>query len=402
MIEKKNALTVTHLTKVFKLPHDKQASIKGSIINVVRGTSKTYEKQKVLENISFEVNEGEFYGIVGRNGSGKSTLLKILAGIYTPTSGKVVINGQLTPFIELGVGFNQELTGRENVFLNGALLGFTRKEMAAMYDKIVAFAELERFMDQKLKNYSSGMQVRLAFSIAIQAKGNILLIDEVLAVGDTAFQKKCYAVFQALKREGRTVVFVTLSLGDVERFCDRVLVLDKGKQIGVYEPHEARVKYEKMNQPAESDVAGKDQQSRWGDGPVVIDKVEVKSQNVPLKRAIKPNSPLDIIIHLRTTRPLKAHEEKITVGMNIFSEDGHNLFGPNTSEYAVKATTKQLSLHIPKLNLNKGQYFLTFAIFDEKSIENYDHLDRTVTFFVDVDNSYYGSVDFDHSWSIDN
>lgn len=273
--------------------------------------------------------------------------------------------------------------------------------MAAMYDEIVAFAELERFMDQKLKNYSSGMQVRLAFSIAIQAKGNILLIDEVLAVGDTAFQKKCYAVFQALKREGRTVVFVTHSMGDVERFCDRVLVLDKGTQIGVYEPHEARVIYEKMNQPAEADAAGEGQKSRWGSGPVVVDKVEVKSDNKPLKRSVKPNAPLDITIHLKTTRPLKSHEKNITVGMNIFSEDGHNLFGPNTNEYTVKATTKQLSLHIPKLNLNKGQYFLTFAIFDEKSIENYDHLDRTVTFFVDVDNTYYGSVDFDHSWSID-
>lgn len=402
MIEKKNALTVTHLTKVFKLPHDKQASIKGSIINVVRGTSKTYEKQKVLDNISFEVNEGEFYGIVGRNGSGKSTLLKILAGIYTPTSGKVVINGQLTPFIELGVGFNQELTGRENVFLNGALLGFTRKEMATMYDKIVAFAELERFMDQKLKNYSSGMQVRLAFSIAIQAKGNILLIDEVLAVGDTAFQKKCYAVFQSLKREGRTVVFVTHSMGDVERFCDRVLVLDKGKQIGIYEPHEARVKYEKMNQSSDSNHVGGSHLSRWGDGPVIIDKVEVSSQNVPIKRYVKSNAPLDIKLYLKTTRPLQSHEKNITVGMNIFSEDGHNLFGPNTTEHTVSATTKQLSLHISKLNLNKGRYFLTFAVFDERSIQNYDHLDRSVEFYVDAENSYYGSVDFPHKWSIDN
>src|SRR5690606_31573026 len=154
---------------------------------------RTYEKQQVLKNISFEIKKGEFVGIVGRNGSGKSTLLKLLAGIYSPDKGSIEVNGKLVPFIELGVGFNPELTGRENVFLNGALLGFNRKEMQAMYKDIVEFAELERFMDQKLKNYSSGMQVRLAFSIAIRAQSDILLIDEVLAVGDAAFQQKCYA-----------------------------------------------------------------------------------------------------------------------------------------------------------------------------------------------------------------
>src|SRR5690606_7141480 len=153
---------------------------------------RKYEKQQVLKDINFEIKKGEFFGIVGRNGSGKSTLLKLLAGIYSPDSGHVQVNGKLVPFIELGVGFNPELTGRENVFLNGALLGFNRKEMESMYEEIVEFAELERFMDQKLKNYSSGMQVRLAFSIAIRAKADILVLDEVLAVGDEAFQKKCY------------------------------------------------------------------------------------------------------------------------------------------------------------------------------------------------------------------
>lgn len=223
------AIKVDHLSKAFKLPHEKSSSVKGALINGFRGGKKTYEKQQVLHNVSFEIKKGEFFGITGRNGSGKSTMLKLLAGIYTPDSGSVQVNGRLTPFIELGVGFNPELTGRENVFLNGALLGFNRKEMLAMYDDIVAFAELEKFMDQKLKNYSSGMQVRLAFSIAIRAESDILLIDEVLAVGDVNFQNKCITVFEEIKRRGTTVVFVSHDMESVRRFCDRVILMENGK-----------------------------------------------------------------------------------------------------------------------------------------------------------------------------
>jgi len=202
------AVKVEHVSKTFKLPHDKATSLKSGLINVLK-KRRGYEMQHALKDINFEVKKGEFYGIVGRNGGGKSTLLKIISSIYAPTKGGVTVNGKLTPFIELGVGFNPELSGRENVFLNGALLGFNRKEMAAMYNDIVSFAELERFMDQKLKNYSSGMQVRLAFSIAIRAESDILVMDEVLAVGDAAFQKKCFDVFRKLKKEGRTIILVT-------------------------------------------------------------------------------------------------------------------------------------------------------------------------------------------------
>ena len=193
--ENQIAIKVEAVGKTFRLPHEKTSSIKSALISGWR-KSRSYEKQHALEDISFEIKKGEFFGIVGRNGSGKSTLLKLLAGIYSPSKGSIQINGTLTPFIELGVGFNPELTGRENVFLNGALLGFNRKRMQTMYSDIVKFAELERFMDQKLKNYSSGMQVRLAFSIAIRAESDILLIDEVLAVGDSAFQQKCYNYFR--------------------------------------------------------------------------------------------------------------------------------------------------------------------------------------------------------------
>ena len=189
-IDKKPVIEVKNISKHFKLPHERKNSLKQHFVGLF-SKKLGYEKFEALKNINFTVNEGDFFGIVGRNGSGKSTLLKIISGIYQPNSGSVKIHGTLTPFIELGIGFNPELTGRENVYLNGSILGLTKKEIDSLYSEIVEFAELERFMDQKLKNYSSGMQVRLAFSIAIRAQNDILLLDEVFAVGDANFQMKC-------------------------------------------------------------------------------------------------------------------------------------------------------------------------------------------------------------------
>ena len=221
------AVSVKGLQKSFSLPTERAWGLKQALFNRLKGIKGSKQLQ-VLKGIDFQVKKGEFVGIVGRNGSGKSTLLKILAGVYYPEKGNVIINGNLIPFIELGVGFNPELTGRENVFLNGALLGFSNNEMEAMYDDIVKFAELGDFMDQKLKNYSSGMQVRLAFSIAIRAKGDILLLDEVLAVGDAAFQEKCSDYFASLRKK-QTVILVTHSMENVEKFCDRAILIENGK-----------------------------------------------------------------------------------------------------------------------------------------------------------------------------
>ena len=223
-----NAIEVKNLSKGFILPTERAWGLKQAIFNRLRGV-KGYKEQKVLKNIDFSVKKGEFLGIVGRNGSGKSTLLKILSGIYYPEKGSVTVNGSLVPFIELGVGFNPELTGRENVYLNGALLGFSNEEMDKMYDDIWKFAELENFQDQKLKNYSSGMQVRLAFSIAIRAKGDILVLDEVLAVGDAECQQKCNDYFASLKNQKQTIILVTHDMTSVEKFCDRAIMIENGK-----------------------------------------------------------------------------------------------------------------------------------------------------------------------------
>lgn len=241
------AVSIKNVKKRFDLPHEKEDSLKLKVISKLGGKSNNgYSEYKALNDISFDIKKGEFIGILGRNGAGKSTLLKIIAEIYQPTSGSIKVNGKLVPFIELGVGFNSNLSGRDNVYLNGAMLGFTRKEIDAMYDDIVAFAELEKFMDQKLKNYSSGMQVRLAFSVAIKANADILLLDEVLAVGDASFQKKCYDYFDSLKEDKKTIIFVTHNMGAVRQYCTRAVLIEGGKVVADGSPNEVSVKYEEL------------------------------------------------------------------------------------------------------------------------------------------------------------
>jgi ABC-2 type transport system ATP-binding protein len=236
------AIIVSSVSKDFLLPHLRQTTIKSRVLSLFR-RSHTMEVQHVLHEVSFAVQRGEFFGIVGRNGSGKSTLMKIIASIYPPSSGEVSVFGRIVPFIELGVGFNPELSGRENVYLNGALLGFSVRQVEAMYDDIVSFAELENSMDQKLKNYSSGMQVRIAFSLATRAQADILLVDEVLAVGDAAFRQKCFDHFQALKQVGKTIVFVTHDMNSVRQFCDRVILIEGGRIVAEGAAEEIAAKY---------------------------------------------------------------------------------------------------------------------------------------------------------------
>lgn len=242
MTEKKIAVKVDHVSKFFKLPVESTQSLRTALVNRFKGI-KGYKEQHVLKDIDFEVEEGDFFGIVGRNGSGKSTLLKIISKIYVPEQGTVTVNGKMVSFIELGVGFNPELTGRENVYMNGAMLGFTTAEVDAMYDEIVEFAELEDFMNQKLKNYSSGMQVRLAFSVAIKAQGDVLILDEVLAVGDEAFQRKCNDYFMERKKSGKTTILVTHDMGAVKKYCNKAILIENGYIKAKGEPRDVANQY---------------------------------------------------------------------------------------------------------------------------------------------------------------
>lgn len=219
------------VNKIFIIPHEQRDTLKESFLNIWK--KRTYEKFRALDDISLTIQKGDFVGIVGKNGSGKSTLLKILARIYQPNNGTVKVVGEVAPFLELGIGFQPELTARENIFVNGSLLGLTRHQIQTKFKKIIEFAEIENFLDLKIKNFSSGMRARLAFAIAKEADSDIYLCDEVLAVGDEQFQKKCLEVFSEWKREGKTIVFVSHNSSLIQTFCTKAVLLDKGKVISI-------------------------------------------------------------------------------------------------------------------------------------------------------------------------
>lgn len=378
------AIRVSHVSKNFKLPHEQQNSLKGRLINFKK---RGFEVQHALEDISFEVKKGEFFGIVGRNGSGKSTLLKLLAGIYTPDSGNIQVNGKLTPFIELGVGFNPELSGRDNVFLNGALLGFNRKEMDAMYDDIVKFAELERFMDQKLKNYSSGMQVRLAFSIAIRANTDILVLDEVLAVGDAAFQQKCFDYFMDLKQQHKTVVLVTHDMSAVRQYCDRAVMLEKSKIQHEGKPDFIAQEYQQLfirdheTEIAKAHAEGGD---RWGEGDVHTDKV----------KAVLTKDELTISLEFTATKALNSP----IYGFTIYGPDGTNILESNSSRLkremsSLKAGEKEsLQWVVPNI-FGSGKYTISVASCDKSMTRFYEWYNNAASFTVRKEFATAGLVD---------
>lgn len=318
-----HAIVVSHVSKNFALPHEQKRSVKSSFVGLFR-SNHDVEVQHALQNIDFAIKKGEFFGIVGRNGSGKSTLLKILAGIYRPTKGQVQTHGKLVPFIELGVGFNPELTGRDNVYLNGALLGFSKQEVDEQYNDIVQFAELERFMDQKLKNYSSGMQVRLAFSLAIRAKAEILLIDEVLAVGDADFQRKCFNYFRQLKKSVTTVVFVSHDMNAVVEYCDRAALIDRSQLVEVGDPEKIAEAYNRL---FDSSTDGKqyiDEGSnlRWGD---LAAEIVSCSTNKDTYHATDEAVSLEV-----TVRGIQPIEHNIAIGFLIKNSAGSSILGTNT------------------------------------------------------------------------
>lgn len=389
-----DAITVTNLRKEFILPQHRNSSIKQVVVNISRKNGKV--TQTVLNGVSFDVQKGDFFGIVGRNGSGKSTLLKILAGVYSPTEGSVTMNGKLTPFIELGVGFNPELSGRDNVFLNGALLGFDRKEMAAMYDDIVEFAELEQFMDQKLKNYSSGMQVRLAFSIAIKAKNDILIFDEVLAVGDEAFQQKCINVFETYKRQKQTVVLVTHDMGMVKKFCNRAMLISDGEIVEIGNPQSVAATYSRLNEPEIDKSMEKD-----GDrvnGARYLTARTLTTDGKPKSRFGQGDH---LVAEVKWPGLDAARIE--SVGVNIFKRSGEHITGINTrfSEHAANWKEKgQISIDF-KLDMTPGEYFLLVEAFEVegKAVDALLEGPRFVVSKADI--KWSGLVELPHAWKED-
>lgn len=348
--------------------HKEKTSIKSTIVNVFKGKeAKQKDDFQVLKDISFEVKKGDFFGIVGRNGSGKSTLLKIISEIYKPTSGNVTVNGSLVPFIELGVGFNPELTGRENVFLNGALLGFSRKEMEEKYDEIVAFAELEEYMDEKLKNYSSGMQVRLAFSVAIRADADILVLDEVLAVGDEAFQKKCEDYFYSLKRRNKTVILVTHSMEAVRGFCNKAILINKGHVVASGNPDKVASQYSEIFQKEQ--VAELEKQASSGE---FSSNESTYIQNAVVLSELKVTNVIGFKKEIKLQIDVQSDQkyDNVTMGVHVVHQSGQVISAITTKTFGDQTEIKK-GLNIFEFDIqnifSEGSYTLNVALKDKET-----------------------------------
>lgn len=394
------AIQVKNVSKSFKIPHEKNMSLKGAALNLFR--NKSYTEYHAAKGISFEVKRGEFLGIIGRNGCGKSTMLKMLAGIYVPDGGKIKINGSLSPFLELGVGFNPELSARDNVYLNGTILGMSRKQIDEIFDKVIEFAELEEFVDMKLKNFSSGMQVRLAFSVAINAHADILLIDEVLAVGDVNFQKKCFEVFKEFKKQGKTIVFVSHAMNSVRSFCDRVLVFDGGDKVFDGETERGIALYTKLNFEKNSGpVVEADEKEEIGNLGAVIQDFRVFNSNKKKTKILESGGEFTIEMDVLAKKTV----ENPTFGIMFRSEPDEDLFGINTfhSKNPLKSEKMNKGEKITvtftsRMPLNTGSYLLSLAVSDQEFSETYEllHLlNNTAKIEVINPSDYWGVVNED-------
>jgi ABC-type polysaccharide/polyol phosphate transport system ATPase subunit len=338
------ALAAQGLHKRFKIPEERSHTLKERALHPLRRSR--HEELHALKDISFAIEPGEFFGIVGRNGSGKSTLLKCLAGIYRADQGNIWCNGRISTFIELGVGFNPDLAAYDNVALNGIMLGLSPREARARYERVIEFAELEDFQDLKLKNYSSGMHVRLAFSVAIQVDADILLIDEVLAVGDAAFQQKCFDVFNRMREQGQTIVFVTHDMGAVTRFCHRAMLLERGEAVEIGDPREVADRYLEIAFGRKLGYEDPDVGSaRMGDGTARVNEVWLGDKRDE-ERAVAPQAePLTLKVLVKfmtdvqdpavTLTLLNEHRQPVVVATT--AEEHEHSGGFQADEWAVFA-----------------------------------------------------------------
>ena len=406
-----SAISVRNVTKRFRIPMDRSTTLKYRVSHPI--STSRYRELLAVDDVSFEVSAGQFLGIIGANGSGKSTLLKILAGIYRATRGSVVLNGPVSPFLELGVGFNPELTARENVLVNGAILGLSRPELKRRMDGILHFAELEQFADAKLKNFSSGQQVRLAFTVAIQADAAILLMDEVLAVGDARFQTKCFEVFARYKREGKTVVLVTHDLTGVEMHCDRALLIDSGRVVTEGAPADVTGVYRRRAgeesglddvEPlaeGETDGSGSDLTiQRWGTDAVRFRKVVLDGGTGERGRHFETGSPMRLHLELEGREPVS----DLVVGVMVRRTDGTVIGGTNTQleRFRVPELAAgdrfSLSYAIDQLGLMDGMYLLDIAATSGLTSVHYDWVRNAARFSVTDVAGRTGLVQLGGAW----
>lgn len=406
--KKEVAIKVENVSKTFRIPHEKIDSVRSAFVSALK--QRTFEEFKALDNVSFEIKKGEFFGIIGRNGGGKSTLLKILAGIYRPDKGKIKINGKISPFLELGIGFNPELSGRDNIYLNATVLGLSKKQIDEKFDDIVAFSELERFIDQKLKNYSSGMQVRLAFSVSIHANRDILLMDEVLAVGDNNFQSKCLEEFSKYRDLGKTVVLVSHDISTIQKYCDRAMLLRKGKIKIIGDPEIVGNKYIFQNMSDEEKRILKKEKNKKKKNKkkykkeISIESVNLFDKNGNKKNTFRTEDDIEIRIVINFAKMTKA--KKIDVGVGLYElADRKHIFGCTTYgdnyNYVFKKGDNVVSLIYKKNPLLEGSYYINVACVDKSSKKILDVKERVCEFKMYSSLKNYndkGVVALEHKW----
>ncbi len=396
------AISVKNISKTFRIPHEKMSSLRGTAVNLFR--SGGYEEFKALDDVSFEVKKGEFFGIIGRNGSGKSTLLKILANIYQPDKGKIKIDGMVSPFLELGIGFNPELSGRDNVYLNATVLGMTKRQIDEKFNSIMQFSELERFIDQKLKNYSSGMSVRLAFSVAIHANRDILLMDEVLAVGDSNFQQKCLEEFNKYKKKGKTVILVSHDILTIQQYCSRALVLKDGGVDFIGNAEDAGSFYINQNIKDEEVRLKRDDFGEIvsnDNKKVEIQGVEFFDKNGSPKKVFKTGDDIRVRIKYRA----KEEIENPVFGIAIYTQEGIHITGPNTqtSGYEISKINGNglIDFVIANNFLLENSYKLTVNVYRKECAVPYDFKDKKYEFKITNNiKNQFGNVVVDHYWEI--
>jgi len=374
-----DVITVSEVSKRYRLYHERNQSLK---IWMMRGRRAAFEEFWALRDVSLEIEEGKTFGLIGENGSGKSTLLKCIAKILRPDSGRISVTGKVSALLELGAGFHPELSGRENVYLNGSILGLGKRDLDRIFDDIVGFAGLERFIDQPVKNYSSGMYIRLGFSVAINVDPDILLIDEILAVGDEQFQRKCNEKFAQFKDEGRTVVLVSHSLGSVRNMCDRVALLDHGrlKELGpASEVIDAYLGGVHTDRPATEGEVG----TRWGSGEAVIERVELLGPTGMPVSWVKTGDQATIRLHYAARVPVERPVFKVIVSR----VDGLEISGPNTRDGGAVPDRIEgegyVDLTIDHFPLLPGTYDLTPSIQDYSCLHEYDVRHRSFRFDVE-------------------
>lgn len=371
------AVVVSDLWKNFRLYHERNQHLKAAIL---RGRRARYEEFWALKGLSFEVPTGTTFGVIGSNGSGKSTLLKCLAGILTPDKGSVKIRGRVSALLELGAGFHPELSGRENVFLNGAILGLTRKEITDRFDDIVEFAGLEHFIDTPVKNYSSGMFVRLGFAVAAHVEPEVLLIDEVLSVGDENFQRKSAERIEQFRRDGRTIVFVSHGLAQVEQLCENVAWIDRGELRTIGPAGDVISAYQ--GQSHEATRVDGDIGQRWGSGEICI--MEVNLLDAAGNPTSVPTSmdPMTISMALEANVPV----QDVVVTARIDTLAGHPVWGSSTRRngrlLGLIDGAARVDIEFPRLPLLEGVYDLSVAITDHTEIHPFDHWEKKVRFEV--------------------